>query len=265
MALDEDSSLYGRVSSGFRAQTIQGRDVAFLESPSIADSETILSWEGGYKAVISDRLRLNAALFYYTIDDMQLSIIGGATNTNQVINADKGVGSGFEVDFEFLVTDNFSVSGGFAYNNTEIQDATLSTAPCGSGMCTLLDPIDFVGRALLDGNPFPRAPETSYNFAARYSIPVKNQGEVFIFTDWMFQGDLNMPLYESVEFQTDLQYEGGLKIGYRSYENNWEVALFGRNITDEDNVKGFIDFSNNTGFVNEPRIWGIMGSYNFSK
>jgi len=264
-ALDDNSSLYARVSDGFRAQTIQGRDVAFLESPSVASPETITSFEGGYKAVMADRLRLNAAVFYYTVDDMQLSIIGGASNTNQVINADKGVGSGFEVDFEFLVTDNFWVAGGFAYNNTEIQDATLSTAPCGSGMCTVLDPIDpDTGRAMLDGNPFPRAPETSYNLSARYSIPVKDQGEVFFFTDWMFQGDLNMPLYEAVEFQTDMQYEGGLKIGYRSYENNWEVALFGRNITDEDNVKGFIDFSNNTGFVNEPRVWGIMGSYSFS-
>jgi len=41
------------------------------------------------------------------------------------------------------------------------------------------------------------------------------------------------------------------------------VALFGRNITDEDNVKGFVDFSNNTGFVNEPAIWGIEANYFF--
>jgi iron complex outermembrane receptor protein len=62
---------------------------------------------------------------------------------------------------------------------------------------------------------------------------------------------------------TDNQFEGGLKVGYRNTENNWEVALFGRNITDESNVKGYVDFSNNTGFFNEPRIWGIEASYNF--
>jgi iron complex outermembrane receptor protein len=39
--------------------------------------------------------------------------------------------------------------------------------------------------------------------------------------------------------------------------------VFGRNITDEDNVLGFVDFSNNTGFVNEPRIWGLELGYEF--
>ena len=42
-----------------------------------------------------------------------------------------------------------------------------------------------------------------------------------------------------------------------------EIAVFGRNITDEDNVLGFVDFSNNTGFVNEPRIWGLELGYEF--
>ena len=36
-----------------------------------------------------------------------------------------------------------------------------------------------------------------------------------------------------------------------------------RNITDEDNVKGGIDFNNNTGFVNEPRTFGISGRFNY--
>jgi iron complex outermembrane receptor protein len=72
-----------------------------------------------------------------------------------------------------------------------------------------------------------------------------------------------MNLYESLEYDTDSQFEGGLKIGYRNLEDNWELALFGRNITDEENVKGGIDFNNNTGFVNEPAIWGIEGRVNF--
>lgn len=35
------------------------------------------------------------------------------------------------------------------------------------------------------------------------------------------------------------------------------AAIFARNITDEDNIKGGIDFNNNTAFVNEPRIVGV--------
>ncbi|MFQ5548498.1 MAG: TonB-dependent receptor [Woeseia sp.] len=267
-AATDSSSLYGRVSSGFRAQTIQGRDVAFLETPTVAVPETITSFEAGYKADLSgDRLRVNAAVFYYSIDDMQLSIIGGATNTNQVINANEGVGSGFELDLDWLAMDNLFITLGFAYNDTEIKDPTLATVPCGSGLCTPLDPVDpsDPAKVLLNGNPFPRAPETSWNFSVRWGTPLGDAGEVFVFTDWAFQGSVVMPLYESLEFDTDSQFEGGLKIGYRNLEDDWEVALFGRNITDEENAKGFIDFSNNTGFVNEPAIWGIEARKSFGE
>ena len=78
-ALTDNSSIYGRVADGFRAQTIQGRDVAFGEDPSVADPETITSYEAGYKAdLANNRVRLNIGVFSYTVDDMQLSIIGGS-------------------------------------------------------------------------------------------------------------------------------------------------------------------------------------------
>lgn len=265
-ALTDESSLYARVARGFRAQTIQGRDIAFSEAPSVAEPETITSYEAGYKAdLAANRVRLNVGVFYYTVDDMQLSIVGGASNTNQVTNADKGEATGFEVDAQFLLTDNLLVSAGVAYNDTEIKDSNLYSSPCGAisqidgeRMCTVLDPENPNNSAqvLIDGNPFPRAPETTYNLEVRYGIPIGN-GEVYALTDWVWYGDINMPLYEAAEYQTSDQFEGGIRIGYKNYDNGWEFAAFGRNITDEDNVLGFVDFSNNTGFVNEPSIWGV--------
>lgn len=263
-AATDRSSFFGRISSGFRAQSIQGRDVAFLEFPTVADPETILSFELGYKAeLLENRLRLNFAVFHYTVDDMQLSIIGGASNSNQVINANKGEATGFELDLQWLINDNLIATFGAAYNDTEIKDEGLSVVPCGSTLCEAWQNRDANGQVSIDGNPFPRTPETNYSFTLRYGLPVGSDGEFFVFTDWVYYGEILMPLYYSPEFVTDNQFEGGLKIGYRNLKNDWEVALFGRNITDEDNVKGFIDFSNNTGFLNEPAIWGIQASYNF--
>ncbi|MGB5489991.1 MAG: TonB-dependent receptor [Woeseiaceae bacterium] len=259
-AMTDESTLYSRISTGFRAQTIQGRDVAFLETPSVAKPETIDSIEAGYKAeLMGNRMRINFGVFHYEVDDLQLSIIGGASNTNQVVNAKKGVASGLELDADWLITDNLLVSFGTSYNDTELQDSDLATAPCGSGLCTPLDPVNPNNSAqvLVDGNPFPRAPKTTHNVSVRYSMPVGNDAEIYLFTDWAFYGKINMPLYEAVEFQTDNQKEGGLRIGYRNDASGLEIAAFGRNITDEANILGFVDFSNNTGFVNEPRVWGI--------
>ncbi|MGH8285697.1 MAG: TonB-dependent receptor [Steroidobacteraceae bacterium] len=256
-------NLYGRLANGFRAPTIQGRDIAFFGQPSVAESETINSIEGGFKALLSgNRVRLNGSVFYYKIDDQQLSAIGGGANFVQLVNADKGTGFGFDVEGEFLFTDNFLVTAGFSWADTELDDSTLVVPPCGSGLCTVLDPRDSTGRAIIDGNAFTQAPEYIATVTARYGIPL-GSGELFFFTDWAFQGETQFFLYESAEFRSESTFEAGARIGYAHDDGRWEVALFGRNITDEENVKGGIDFNNLTGFDNEPRIVGVSFRANF--
>ena len=267
----DDMSVFARYANGFRAQTIQGRDVAFEGAPSVADAETINSFELGIKSdLLDDTLRLNAAAFFYTVDDMQFSAIGGGNNFTSLVNADKGEAYGFEVDAQWLATDELTFTAGYSYNHTEIKDDTLTVSPCGTnptfnstGNCTVTDPRPDGFVASIDGNPFPQAPESIFNFTARYTIPMGDDGEFFVFTDWAFQGETNIFLYEAVEFTTDDNFEGGLRIGYENFAHNYTVALFGRNITDEDNVKGAIDFNNLTGIVNEPRIWGVEFKYTY--
>jgi iron complex outermembrane receptor protein len=263
--ISDTVNLYARLANGFRAPTIQARDVAFFGPASTAKSETINSAEFGIKSThLDDHIRLSAAVYVYKIDDMQLSAIGGVDNTVQLINAEEGNGSGFDMDAEFLVTDNLYVSLGVSYNNTEINDAALRIAPCGSGQCTVIDELDGDGNAIVNGNEFPQAPPTMINFALRYTKPV-DTGNVFFHTDWARQGDTSFFLYDSNEYHTGSIYEGGVRLGYSHGDGNWEVALFGRNITDEENLKGGIDFNNNTGFVNEPRTWGATFKINFGE
>ncbi len=81
-----------------------------------------------------------------------------------------------------------------------------------------------------------------------------------MYTDWFWQGETNLFLYESEEFNSDGNFEGGLKVGYLGEMDGgrtYEAAVFGRNITDEENLVGGIDFNNLTGFVNEPRVVGV--------
>jgi len=264
--VSDDTSVYARIASGFRAPTIQARDIAFFGSPSTAKEETILSFETGFKAdLMENRVRWNGAAFYYRVNDLQLSAVGGGGNFIQLVNADKAVGYGFETDVEFLVSEGLIITAGFSYNDTELKDNGLRVGTCGnfgSLICTVLDEIDSNGRAIVDGNPLPQAPKWTLNFTADYSAEV-GDGEVFLFTDWAFQGKTNLFLYESVEFTTSGNFEGGLKVGYRWNEGQYEIAGFARNITNEVNVKGGIDFNNLTAYVNEPRVFGVALKANF--
>ncbi|HVK80798.1 MAG TPA: TonB-dependent receptor, partial [Verrucomicrobiae bacterium] len=257
--VNPDLNLYGRVATGFRAPTIQGRDIAFFNPPSVANSETITSFEAGVKSdLLNNRARLNAAVFYYTIEDQQFSAIGGLGNFNQLVNAEEGEAYGFEIEGEWAATDNLFLTSAFSYNHTEINDADLVVGPCGSGQCTVRDPGDGLGNVYIDGNPFPQAPEFTFDVTAEYTHPLTSGASLFVGTDWTVRGSFNIFLYDAVEYETDTpQFEGGLRAGYRSADGRYEAAVFGRNITDEENVIGGIDFNNNTAFVNEPRVIGV--------
>ena len=258
-AVTEDSQVYARVATGFRAPTIQDR---LEDDPEVttADSETIMSYEIGYKALF-EKVRLNVAGFYYEVDDMQLVAVGGDANTTTLLNADEGVGYGVEFDVDIALAENLILSGGFGYNKTELNDKEL-TLPIGP-MATSRDPLDENGRAIIDGNPFQHAPKWTANLQLDYTHPLANGNELYLFTDWKLKGKTSDFLYESIEFTFGTQFEGGLRLGYRDTTRNFEIGLFARNITDEHNPIGGIDFANNLGYVNQPRIWGGEARYSF--
>ena len=258
-ALNDESQVYGRLAAGFRAPTIQDRIADDVEVTT-ADSETILSYEVGYKTM-GTKMRFNAAAFYYVIDDMQLVAVGGTDNSTSLLNANEGIGYGVELEVDYAVSSNLILSAGFGYNKTEIKDDSLSIP--GGPLVTLLDPLDDNGFARISGNPFQHAPEWTANIEIDYTLPLESGNELYLFSDWKFKGETNDFLYESIEYVTDTQFEGGLRFGYRNVDNNFSIGFFGRNITDEDNVIGGIDFANLVGYVNEPRIYGLEASYNF--
>jgi iron complex outermembrane receptor protein len=111
--------------------------------------------------------------------------------------------------------------------------------------------------ALIDGNPLPQAPEWTTNLTARYGIPLANDAELYVYTDWAYRSAINFFLYESEVYRGRALLEGGLRLGYSWELGRYEVAAFGRNILDRVEAVGGIDFNNLTGFINEPRTWGV--------
>ena len=254
-AVNDDVNLYARAATGFRGSSIQSASA--FNGKSVAGPETVVSVEAGIKADLWDkRARLAAGVFHYRVKDQQLTAVGGASNANILLNADKSVGQGFEVDLEAYLTDHLLVTLGSSYNDTEIQDDDLAVAVCAA--CTVTDPRDANGRALIDGNPLPQAPKWNHNLTARWSMPMGGEGgELYVFTDWAYRSEVNFFLYESKEFTGKPLTEGGLRVGYAWNYGDYDVALYGRNITNQIRAVGGIDFNNLTGFINEPRLWGV--------
>jgi iron complex outermembrane recepter protein len=256
-ALDKDTNLYARIAKGFRAPSIQGR-LLFGDTLSVAEAEKVISYEAGVKSdLFNKRARVSFNVFHYTVNDQQLTAVGGQANFNRLINADKTTGQGFEIDTQAYLTDQLLVTLGASYNATKIKDPNLAITACGGG-CTVTDPAGKTnGTFSINGNPLPQAPKTVINMTARYGIPFGG-GEAFIYTDWAYRGKINFFLYESKEFTGKSLLEGGIRAGYSWSNGKYEAAIFGRNITNQIRVVGGIDFNNLTGFINEPRTWGAQ-------
>jgi iron complex outermembrane recepter protein len=246
-------NLYARVAKGFRAASVQ--PAGPFGNQSVAEPETNTSLEVGVKADLMDRrAKVYFNLFRYEVKDQQLTAVGGANNAVRLLNAEETVGQGAELDFEAFITPQLLMTLGASYNDTEINDDSIAVGTCFA--CTVTDPI-VGGFAVIDGNRLPQAPEWIANVTLRYGIPV-GSGEFFALTDWAYRSEVNFFLYESIEFTGKELLEGGLRVGYTWDEGKYEGALFGRNITDEVVAVGAIDFNNRTGFLNEPRIFGVQ-------
>lgn len=258
--INDDVSVYGRFARGFRAPSIQGR-VLFSNSVTVADSETINSFEIGIKSqLLENRMRLNASVYTLEISDQQLTAGSGTANANVLINADSTIGRGIEMDAEWAASENLNFSFGVSYNFTEIDDPALSVLPCGAP-CTVLDPDgSFDDSVSIDGNSLPRAPKLIFNFVTRYTTPFAN-GDLFIQNDWVFRDEYSFFLYESAEFRGDKFLEGGLNIGYST--DRYDVQAYVRNLTDELELIAAIDFNNLEGIINEPRTFGIEATFRF--
>lgn len=253
-AVSDTINLYSRVATGYQGPAIQDR-VTFGSNQTVAKAQTTISAEAGIKGTSLDRkLRFALDGYWWRTDDLQITAVGGATNSARLLNADNAIGYGIEAELDAKLTPNFTVTGSLSYNYTEIRDPSIAVAPCGS-LCTMTDPINGSGLAVIDGNRLPQAPRWVANWTARYSVPLANGGQVYAFTDWAYRSSINYFLYEALEFRGRPLLEGGARLGYQS-PHGYEVAVFARNITNQIRSISAIDFNNLTGMINEPRIIG---------
>jgi iron complex outermembrane recepter protein len=267
-SVTSDVNVYARVGTGFRAPSF-GPPAAGLPV-QVARSEKVISYETGLKADLFDhKARLSWDVYYYDVKNQQLTAVGGNANTIQLINAQKTVGKGSELEFEYhpITAVTFNLSG--SYNDTRIEDPTLAVAPCfnfGPGdSCTVLNQAapaapgqPASGNVLINGNPLPQAPRWVGDLGLKYEHPLPNGSSVYGYTDMSTRTSMNFGLYNSKEFVGAPLTQVGLRLGYAWGSDKYDVAAYCRNCANQIRIIGGIDFDNASGFINDPRIFGAQ-------
>lgn len=206
------------------------------------DKEVSNAFEIGAKTEWLDRrLRINAALFRTDIEDNQFfEFFAGPFGLLRVVTTiEDAYIQGFEADFNWLATDNWSIYGGLGLLDSEIEQND--------------------NRPLSVGNDLPQAPETTFNLGTQIIVPFGRDMEFFARADYQYIGETwfhtlqgeETPTIWQVFFpaltpvnqnfsrsQRDAYGTLNLRVGVDG--ENWSLAVWGRNITDEEYLEEII-------------------------
>lgn len=248
----DDTMVYGRFARAFKSGGWNADFIANIDALPF-DDEEVDAFELGFKtSAFDDTLRLNGALFNQKHSDFQVfsfvQLANGGTQLT-VTNAGEVTTQGFEVEAEWLASDELTVFATWGYT-----DATFDSFKDGGG-----PGVDF------DGNRTTEAPENSISIGGDYRRSIWD-GELVVqgdasYRDEYFSNPNNLPTNLN-ESQTLVNG----RIGYEDGAGRWGVYLWGKNLTDEDsqvyNTRSFLGIER--ALYADPQTYGISFNWNFA-
>ncbi|MEL7199834.1 MAG: TonB-dependent receptor [Pseudomonadota bacterium] len=248
----DDAMVYGTWQEGFKAGGFDPADCISQFNP-----EEIEAIEIGLKATLFDGDGLlNIALFDYNYSDLQVQQLEGFVTVIQ--NAGRADVRGFDVEFQYGLTDELRVELSGSYLDTEVNDLFLN------------DPFAAPGTPAVDvsGSTLRRAPEFSGTFALNYDAGFSDgselqlRGELFVSDDIRFRFFDNEP----AAFQ-DSYVIGNLYANFRpSFVDGLAVRAFVKNVGNERTLQGVIPFGAvglQLGNYTRGRTYGLEASFDF--
>ena len=247
--------LYGSVAKGFKSGGFPAAPARAQDFQAI-EPEEATSYELGVKAdVFEDRLRVNASAFFMDYTDLQIQRFGvdagapaGSFGVFQTLNAGDAEVQGLELEATWLVTESFTLSGSLSKTDSEFVNTILIDAQG--------NPIDISGQELT------RAPDSKYSIAAEYEREVTN-GSVRLRLDQRYTSFNRQDIFADTSNQPGFHVMDA-RASWMSANENWEVALWGKNLQDEEYIShAYIVGPGVIVVFGDPRTYGITLTRNF--
>ncbi len=262
----------GFLPGGFNARllTLTSAQVAELQTQidigPFVDEESQDTYELGVRAAFLDgRAFVNATAYLGSVSDHQITQSGFVTQASGQQLAINGVVNGGEVDFWGLelesninLTDQFSLSGSFAWNHSEYTVHNCINCQSYLGVDPLTGGV---------GNDVENSPDYTASLIASYQDQLTSEfdwyvsGEYF-YTDGFWVTDANL-------LKTETRNIANVRFGVES--ESLRVEAYVKNITNNDNYPSVATtFDRFAGFARTPiaklaekRRWGIRTKYSF--
>lgn len=258
----DESMLYYSYSEGFKSGGINMRaDVA--GSPpgfsQVFDPEEAKSHELGIKSeLFGGRMRVNAAYFKTDYTSVQQT-------TNRLI------GTAF---IPFVITDNEQeIQGVELETTTQLTESLNMVLNAGWLDAEWTKFTDFDNA----GNPFDASdiyvvsntPEYSGLLGFNYDQDLADLGSLVVGVNVSYTDEIAPEIIADAPINADAYTLYGASISWYSADENWTVALHGKNLTNEEylvagyNFPSFLGEDSITGFYGDPRTITLNASYQF--
>ena len=250
---------YASVSSGFKSGGFNSLNFGPGVTP-VYDSEKLINYELGMKGrLFENRVQFSLAAYFYQYSDLQeLDLVGVPIPSYNLRNAD-AEGSGFDFDIIYAVTNHLTFSGNYSYLDTQYTDYEIIPA---------------VGETAADDRTGQRrasTPRNKFNATLSYVVPIATGGILSFRTDYSYTGARLST--GSLADQRDPGKRVGsydivnARLSYSSSAENWQIALWGMNLEDDDAIADFGNIGQAIGSITAwplpPRTYGVDITYSF--
>ena len=252
----EDVMGYALVSRGFKSggydqrRTVSGTSGEF-------DPEKATNYELGWKTTWADsRLQANGALFYVDYEDFQSQTFDGSSI--RVINAGNMESYGAELELIFIPMADTIMGTAIGYNKAEygsfdngqctveqafeeyyIVDGAQGGAPGLATVCT----------QDLKGEPLDNAPEWTVSSHVQYDMELSEKLNGIARLEHSYIDSYFLDQDLDPHLKNDEVNLINMRLTVSNKSNDWEVALWGRNLLDEDYYAIGLDIPTVGGFA----------------
>ncbi|NIB38457.1 TonB-dependent receptor [Pseudomaricurvus alkylphenolicus] len=230
----EELNSYAKVVRGFKSG---GFNATSGTSPGQAefDPEYITSYEVGVKSSFPDsNLTFNAAVYYLDYTEQQVNMPGELPGQSTVVNTGEVAGRGLEMDMTYRPTENLMFVASAGYSKVLKED----------------------------GPERANLPRWNGSLAAQYDYKIAGEFSGFIRADLNYRSEF-YSTRNHIFNNSDVvlvNARAGINL------NQWQVYLWGRNLTDEE-VFSNTAFNGVAGGINSnmepPRTFGIGAKFTY--
>ncbi|WP_288132708.1 TonB-dependent receptor [Microbulbifer sp.] len=271
----DETLIYATLSRGYKAGGVNGRIISASESNAqigsdvfTFDTEHMLNYELGLKGSwLEDRLQAQVAAFYQDRSDVQAkqSIFDpdNFSFDDFLANAAGGNTTGLEIETSYQASNKLRLFATAGWLNAEFEDF-IST----SHVDARNDNTGEVSPLNLDGRDLAHAPNYQFFTGAEYALTANLTARLEL------EGKDDFYFSNSHSAKSTTYELVNARLTYRG--DDWDLSLWGRNLTDETiYTRGFY-FSNQFGNnpannyapeayyqLGEPRVAGVSASYTF--